>query len=287
MQSIINSLRPEEIVANHIHQALIAHVAINMPSEGGSVPGTFGQFEFKITNTDSHFNVFIHKNRAIFKVDHFVKEDRNEFEHTFCKAFNIKRETVDNVLKAYLDVAKNMSSSGILSIVQNDFEPVASNPVAYISFKSKYAQDDVCCRCNIAQLKFNQAYKKNKRYSHIKVSLIKSQLHFYIDQHNNLKPIFIVDTWFDQDYAASFIVDVYADAVYTTRQVFAARSYEDLISMSRPINKDQLLEIMEAQFISRLLPVIKQRYGFKKDQIDLTNTEMRDRYLSLLMMESI
>lgn len=287
MQPITTSLRPEEIVANNIHQALKAHVDIGLPSEGGSVPGTFGQFDFKITNTESHFNVFIHKNRAIFKVDHFEKDNRAAFESTFCKAFNIKRETVDTVLKAYIDVAKNMASSGIISIVQNEVDTVSENPVAYISFKSKYAQDDVCCRCNIAQLKFNQAYKKNKRYSHIKISLIKSQLHFYIDQYNNLKPIFIIDTWFDQDYAASFIVDVYADTVYTTRQVFAARSYEDLIAMSRPLNKEQLPEIMETQFLSRLLPVIKKRYGLKKDHIDLADVAMRERYIALLMMESI
>ena len=56
MQSITNSLEQAEIIANKIHKTLSSHVALDMPSEGGSVPGKFGQYEFKISDTDSHFN---------------------------------------------------------------------------------------------------------------------------------------------------------------------------------------------------------------------------------------
>lgn len=287
MQTITHSLDSQHIVANKIQQALSAYVDVQLPSEGGSVPGKFGQFEFYIPNTSSHFNVFIHKHKLHFKVDHFEKAERAEFEKNFYTAFNININTVNNVLKSYLDVVKKLSSSGLMTLVFDDFEKLSDNPLSYISFRSKYAQDDICVRYNVAQLKFNHAYKKNKRYSPIKISLVNSQLHFYIDQYNNIKPVFIIDAWFDQDYAASFIVDVYADNVYTARKVLAARSYEDLISMSRPINQEQLPEIMETQFLSRLLPVIKKRYGLKKDQIDLADVDMRERYIALLMMETI
>ena len=287
MQSITNSLEQAGIIANKIHKTLSSHVALDMPSEGGSDPGKFGQYEFKISDTESHFNVFIHKHKIYFKVDHFKKNDRAEFEQIFCNAFNINRTTVDNVLKAYMDVVNKFSTTGILSVLISNFDKLIANPISYISFKSKYAQDDVCVHYNVAQLKFNQAYKKNKRYNPVKISFINSQLYFYIDQYNNIKPIFIINTCFDQDYEASFIVDVYSDKVYTTRKVFAARSYEDLISMSRPINKEELPDIMESKFISRLLPVIKKRYGLTKNQIDLDNIDMRNRYISLLMMESI
>lgn len=287
MQKMEHDLSKETNLAHKIHQALSMHTTINPPVEGGSFPGKFGQYEFKISDTDSHFNVFIHKNKIYFKVDHFEKNDRAEFEQIFCNAFNIDRTTVDNVLKAYMDVVNKFSTTGILSVLINNFDKLIANPISYISFKSKYAQDDVCVRYSVAQLKFNHAYKKNKRYNPVKLSFINSQLYFYIDQDNNIKPIFIINTWFDQDYEASFIVDVYSDKVYTTRKVFAARSYEDLISMSRPINKEELPDIMESKFISRLLPVIKKRYGLTKNQIDLDNIDMRNRYISLLMMESI
>lgn len=287
MPPILNDLQRETVVSNNIYKTLNAHVDINLPKEGGSVPGTFGQFTFRVMNEKSHFNVFIEKNKAIFKVDYFKKENYIDFEETFCKAFNVNCKTVDNVLKSYLDVVKDLAGSGIISIHIDRFDEIYDNPSSYFSFKSSYSQDYVCVSQLVAQLKFNHAYKKNKRYSNVKASSIKNELHFYIDQYNEIKPVFIVDAWFDQDYAANFIVDVYADTVYTTRQVLRSRSYEELISMSRLINKEQLPEIMEAQFLSRLLPVIKKRYGLKKDQIDLTNVEMRERYIALLMMESI
>jgi hypothetical protein len=287
MQPISNNLQREIIVANKIHQTLNVLIDTKLPEEGGSVPGTFGQFTFRILNEKSHFNVFIEKNKAIFKVDYFKKEDYIDFEETFCKAFNISSKTVDNVLKSYLDVAKDLAGTGILSINIDLLDDTYQNPVSYFSFKSSYSQDYVCVSRLIAQLKFNHAYKKNKRYSDVKGSAIKSELHFYIDQHNDIKPVFIVDAWFDQDYAASFIVDVYADTVYTSRKVLRSKSYEELIAMSRLLCKEQLPEIMHTQFIKRLIPVIKKRYGWKKDQIDLSDVEMRDRYIALLMMESI
>lgn len=288
--AINNSLNSEQQIAHNLYQALKDYIPIKKPRESSIVTRGFHQFVFEFinpSNTYQYFNVFIHKSRIILKADNVDRKLFPTVKDDFCKALNINVTTIDSVIKAYLKVAYQLEKDGLLSVISYFEEKFEGNDSSYIDFSTLYTQEYVFGDYTLARLTFNKAYKKNRQYQPKINSRVAGQIHFYRDKDNNIKPIFEFSVAFDQKYESSFIVDIYEDKVYTTRKLLAARSYEDLITMSRPIDKERLQETMETQFMNRLIPVIKKRCGLSKNEIDLNDLDMRKRYFSLLMMDSI
>lgn len=288
--NIDNSFTSEQQVANNLYLTLKDYIPVKTPRESSIVNRGFHHFVFEFinpSNTYQYFNAFIHKSRIILKADHIDKKLFPTIKNDFSKALNINVTTIDSVIKAYLKVAYQLEKDGLLSVISYFEEKFEGNYSSYIDFSTLYTQEYVFGDYTLARLTFNKAYKKNRQYQPKINSRVAGQIHVYRDKDNNIKPIFEFSVAFDQKYESSFIVDIYEDKVYTTRKLLAARSYEDLITMSRPIDKERLQEIMETQFINRLIPVIKKRCGLSKNEIDLNDLDMRKRYFSLLMMDSI
>jgi len=288
--SVENDLfKNERQVAHNIYNSLKDYIPVSFPHEGVGVNGQFGHFVFHLDSPlkANYFNAFIHKSRIIFKIDNFDGKSFPTINKDFCNAFKINVDTIDKVANAYFAVAVQLESAGLLTLhsdFSNNFE---KKPFNYVYFNSSYTQENICNDYTIARLIFNKAYKKNRLYQHPVNSRVFGRIHFYYDKDNQVKPMFDFNVYFDQHYQASFIIDIHEDKIYTTRTLLAARCYEDLISMSRPVCKETLEKSMVDQFMSRLIPVIKKRYGLTKNEIDLDDIEMRNRYFSLLMMESI
>lgn len=279
----------ERQVAHNIYDSLKDFIPVSFPHEGASVNGQFCHFVFHIDNSlkTNYFNAFIHKSRIIFKIDSFDKKSFPMIHNDFCKAFNINVDTVDKVANAYFAAATQLERAGLLELDSDFPNQFENKPSSYVDFNNSYNQEYIFNDYTIARLFFKSAYKKNSLYQRTVISRIFGKIHFYYDKDNQVKPVFDFNVYFDQQYQASFIIDIHEDKVYTTRILLAARRYEDLIATARPIYKEKLQEVMESQFMSRLIPVIKKRYGLAKSQIDLSDIEMRNRYFSLLMMETI
>lgn len=290
LMDIDNSFTSEQQVANNLYLTLKDYIPVKTPRESSIVNRGFNHFVFEFIhplNTYHYFNAFIHKSRIIFKADNVDRKLFPTVKDDFCKALNINVTTIDSVINAYLKAARLLEKYGLLSISSDFEDKFKGNSSSYVDFSQLFNQEYICGDYTLARLTFNKAYKKNRQY-HPKInSRVAGQIHFYRDKDNNIKPIFEFSVAFDQKYESRFIVDIYEDKVYTTRKLLAARSYEDLITMSRPIDKERLQETMETQFMNRLIPVIKKRCGLSKNEIDLNDLDMRKRYFSLLMMDSI
>jgi hypothetical protein len=282
-----DTLNHDQIIMHRIHKALSNHMDIKYLVEGESIPGKNGLFIFQDVKSPARLLASITKTKIDFKIEKFKEKDIDTVQNAFLKTFNLQLNLVDKVLSTYLDAAKNLAGTGIITLSETHTNHYMGNILSYISFDKGYQISVINDIRHFGIITFNSGYRKNLRYRENINQLLMSQFQFYYDTDKNIKPMAIIKVLFDQQYEINYIVDIYNQKIYASKNILNACSYEDLISNSRPILEQDLATEMHNKFISRLVPVIKKRYGIKKQDIDLTNKEMRDRYIALLLMESV
>lgn len=284
-----DTLNHDQIIVHRIHKALSNHMDIKYPVEGESIPGKKGLFIFQDVESPASLLASVTNTKVNFKIAKIKEKDIDTVQNAFLKTFNLQLDLVDKVISTYLDAAKNLAGTGIVTLVETHTSYYMGNILSYISFDKHYQLSDINDICHFGIITFNSGYRKNLRYRENINQLLMSQFQFYYDTDKNIKPMAIIKVLFDQEYQINYIVDIYNKKIYASKNILNlnACSYEDLIANARPVLEEDLATEMDNKFISRLIPVIKKRYGIKKQDIDLTNKEMRDRYISLLLMESV
>lgn len=118
-------------------------------------------------------------------------------------------------------------------------------------------------------------------------SLITS-LEFQFDKQYNIRPMFMVNLIFGNDWRAVYYIDIMnQENVYYLRSPKDKYSYTDIIDKSLTIPVNDLRNHIESVMYSRVTPMIKKHFGLKKQEIEQFTHEEIDNFIQLRLMQQI
>lgn len=278
------------VTPKHYHSAterFAYHIADHflVDSLNDSIP--FGHIAYLYNGQKKAFKLSILYARVIIHYYRKASPDKltlDQYLEKLTTMFNLDLTLLHNVQRDYLDVVDDFIQNGYISntsyiekssVKLNDLFTSGQNEDDFSYFVKNDNRSDI----EFHDFTGNGFYKRH--------SLI-TTLEFRFDEHYNIRPMFMVNLIFGNDWRAVYYIDILnKENVYYLRNPKDKYSYSDIIDRSLVVPVKDLRHHMEGVMYSRVTPIIKKHFGLKKQEIEQLTHEEIDNFIQLRLMQQI